>query len=168
MRIYFPILVFLIVINNKVYSQSDTSYYIESNLDFYQYGFCLDSCDYLFLYENAATWIDTKYKYAGNSKNGVDCSGLVKKLYELAYNIELNGGSKDIFSETQKVNTEDLKEGDLLFFKTRGNYISHIALYLKDGYFIHSSVKKGVTINHLDDTYYKRTFYAAGRYNLIN
>ncbi len=58
---------------------------------------------------------------------------------------------------------KNLKEGDLLFFKTSGNKVSHVGLHISKGYFVHASSSKGVMINHISDNYYKRTFAFAGR-----
>ena len=58
---------------------------------------------------------------------------------------------------------EKIKQGDLLFFKTNGNSISHVGVYLKNNKFVHASTSKGVMINDLEETYYKKYFYSAGR-----
>jgi len=53
-------------------------------------------------------------------------------------------------------------EGDLVFFNTRGG-VSHVGVYLGDGYFVHSSSSAGVTINSLNESYYSRKFIGGGR-----
>ncbi|MFN4234921.1 MAG: C40 family peptidase [Bacteroidia bacterium] len=127
-----------------------------------------DSCSYLPLYEEIKKWNKTRYKYAGNSSRGIDCSGLVKKICAATYNLKLEGGSKDIFQVVDSIGKTDLMEGDLVFFKIRGNRISHVGLYLKDGYFVHASTKLGVIISHLDEPYYKKYYYASGRIRNYN
>jgi murein DD-endopeptidase / murein LD-carboxypeptidase len=54
-------------------------------------------------------------------------------------------------------------EGDLLFFNTLGNGVSHVAIYLGNNRFIHSTVSKGVMVNSLFDSYYVKRFVGAGR-----
>ena len=49
------------------------------------------------------------------------------------------------------------------FFKIAKNRISHIGIYLTNGFFIHSSVKKGVTVSNLNEEYYQKYFYSGGR-----
>jgi lipoprotein Spr len=60
------------------------------------------------------------------------------------------------------VANEDLQEGDLVFFNTRGG-ISHVGLYLGNNYFVHSSTSGGVTISSLTDDYYSKKFLSGGR-----
>jgi lipoprotein Spr len=54
---------------------------------------------------------------------------------------------------------DDLKEGDLVFFKIHSRSISHVGIYLGDGRFAHAS-SRGVAINSINDAYYSRYFYA--------
>ena len=60
------------------------------------------------------------------------------------------------------VGRDDLKEGDLVFFKIHSRSISHIGIYLGNNRFAHASLK-GVAISSLDDAYYSRYFYKGGR-----
>jgi lipoprotein Spr len=55
-----------------------------------------------------------------------------------------------------------LLEGDLVFFNTRGG-VSHVGVYLGEGYFTHSSSSAGVTISSLDDNYYSKKYIGGGR-----
>ena len=50
-----------------------------------------------------------------------------------------------------------------MFFNINKGRISHVGIYLKDNKFIHASSYRGVVVNDLDENYYKRYFYAAGR-----
>ncbi|PJB15311.1 MAG: glycoside hydrolase [Flavobacteriales bacterium CG_4_9_14_3_um_filter_32_8] len=127
-------------------------------------GIEIDSCDYPLLYDELYNWINTPYRYAGNTANGIDCSGLVKQLYNKIYNISLSGGSKDIFNQVIAIsNINELIEGDIVFFKIRKNRISHVGIFLKDGFFIHSSVQRGVIISHLSEPYYQKYYFSGGR-----
>ena len=60
------------------------------------------------------------------------------------------------------VRKDELKEGDLVFFKIHSRSISHIGIYLGNDRFAHAS-SKGVAISSLDDAYYSRYFYKGGR-----
>ena len=107
-------------------------------------------------------WIGTPYRFGGNSKKGVDCSAFTKQLYDQVFNLDIKRNSRDIFSMVSPVSKDDLKEGDLVFFKIHSRSISHIGIYLGDGRFAHASLR-GVAISNLDDAYYSRYFYKGGR-----
>lgn len=92
------------------FSQADTtSVIIEEEHSNLFWNACIqpDSCSYLPLYEEIKKWNKTRYKYAGNSSRGIDCSGLVKKLCTATYNLKLEGGSKDIFQVVDNIGKTD-------------------------------------------------------------
>lgn len=131
---------------------------------FKEQGFEIDPCAYLPLYREAYSWIGVPYRYGGKTKTGIDCSSLVKGIYNGGYNWELNGSSRTLFDQCTPIESQkDLVEGDLLFFKINKPHISHVAVYLGDGYFVHASVKRGVMINRLSEKYYKNYFFKGGR-----
>jgi lipoprotein Spr len=107
-------------------------------------------------------WIGTPYRFGGNTKKGVDCSAFTKQLYDQVFNLDIKRNSRDIFSMVSPVSKDDLKEGDLVFFKIHSRSISHIGIYLGNSRFAHASLK-GVAISSLDDAYYSRYFYKGGR-----
>ncbi len=58
---------------------------------------------------------------------------------------------------------DELKEGDLVFFKIKSKSITHIGIYLGDNRFAHASTSRGVVISNLNEPYYSRYFYKGGR-----
>jgi len=108
-------------------------------------------------------WYGVPYKYGGCTKTGVYCSCFTNNLFEAVYGRKTPRTAGDIYKECEKVNMEKIKQGDLLFFKTNGNSISHVGVYLKNNKFVHASTSKGVMINDLEEAYYKKYFYSAGR-----
>lgn len=117
----------------------------------------------LSLYSFIQEWYGTPYRLGGTGKNGIDCSAFVQQLYEEVYRIELLRTSREQFSTTASVEKEELKEGDLVFFKIRSKSISHVGVYLADGKFVHASVSRGVVISDLSDKYWIRYYAGAGR-----
>src|ERR1700742_3475278 len=107
-------------------------------------------------------WIGTPYRFGGNSKKGIDCSAFTKELYTNVFNLDIKRNSRDIFSMVSPVRKDELKEGDLVFFKIHSRSISHIGIYLGNDRFAHAS-SKGVAVSSLDDAYYSRYFYKGGR-----
>lgn len=111
-----------------------------------------------FVYE----WVGTPYRFGGGSKKGIDCSGFTKQLYSQVFNLDIKRNSRDIFSMVSPVKKDELKEGDLVFFKIHSRSISHVGIYLGNNRFAHAS-SKGVAVSSLEDNYYSRYFYKGGR-----
>ena len=109
-------------------------------------------------------WLGSPYKYGGNSINGTDCSGFVSSIYSSFFKIELDRTSLLIFQNARKINKSEVKEGDLVFFKTDGKKVSHVGITITPNHFIHASSKKGVVVNSLNEPYYSKNFVAFGSY----
>lgn len=114
------------------------------------------------LYHFIDQWFGTPYRFGGSSKKGIDCSSFTASLLENIYSLILPKQAKQQFYQTIRLNKEELKEGDLVFFNTRGG-ISHVGVFLSKGNFVHSSSSKGVTINNLSEPYFARRYVGAGR-----
>jgi hypothetical protein len=108
-------------------------------------------------------WYSAPYKYGGLDKSGIDCSGLAYTLYNIVYGKKVPRSTKDLYAGCAAVENTELKEGDLVFFKIEKPEVSHVGVYLTNNKFIHASTKKGVIINDLNEVYYKKYFYKAGR-----
>lgn len=115
------------------------------------------------LYKFINDWYAVPYKYGGKDKNGIDCSGLASTLYMNVYKKNISPSTKALIQEVKKINSSDLKEGDLVFFKIESKNVSHVGVYLQNNKFVHASTKKGVIINDLNEPYYKKHFYSSGR-----
>ncbi len=109
-----------------------------------------------------------KYKFGGTTDKGMDCSGLVYETFK-AFDILLPRISRDMAKEGVKVYVDDIKEGDLLFFKTskKRNIISHVGLVVTalpgNIEFIHSTTNQGVIISSLAERYWYYSFAEARR-----
>lgn len=115
-----------------------------------------------YLYQFIDGWIGVPYKWAGNDKNGVDCSGFVNQVFLNVYKKQLERSAKDIINECDVIDKDDLKEGDLVFFDISGAN-SHIGVYLINNKFVHASSSKGVMISDLTQTYWTKYWGRAGR-----
>lgn len=115
------------------------------------------------LYSFIDEWYGVPYKYGGKSKSGIDCSNFTSTLYSNIYGKALSGSSASIYEQCKVISKNNLEEGDLVFFKIEGDKISHIGVYLQNNKFVHATTKKGVMIDDLDEAYYKKYFYKAGR-----
>gem|GEM_PF-1451957 len=108
-------------------------------------------------------WLHTRYRKGGSNQSGTDCSGFVNSLYREVYGKKLSRSSYTMINDVVKIQKSELQEGDLVFFKIRKGRISHVGFYLNDSYFIHAARRGGVIISSLDEPYYRRTYYTAGR-----
>lgn len=117
------------------------------------------------LVKEATAWLGTPYKYGGNTRSGVDCSGFVYHVFRNSLDINLPRNSGKQHDYCRKISKKDLSTGDLVFFATtRGSKkVSHVGLYVGDGKMIHASTSRGVVCQNLSDDYYTRTFVGAGR-----
>ena len=116
------------------------------------------------LLETVVSWLGTPYRYGSNSKSGTDCSGFVTRVFKEAYGITLQRSSRSMFTSVKHVQKDEMQTGDLVFFRRGpGQPIYHVGIYLKDGKFAHSACGGGVMVSSLNQAYYSRNFYAAGR-----
>ncbi|WP_152394203.1 C40 family peptidase [Paenibacillus guangzhouensis] len=106
--------------------------------------------------------IGTPYLWGGTTKSGFDCSGFIQYIFD-KFKLDLPRTSKTQATEGTKVDQANLRAGDLVFFNTDGQGISHVGLFLGDNKFAHSSSSKGVTISSLSESYYKNRYVTARR-----
>ena len=107
-------------------------------------------------------WFGTKYRYGGTTKRGIDCSALTGALLLAVYGFNMPRTAREQYKATEHIGRDELKEGDLVFFNTRGG-VSHVGVYLENNYFVQSSSHGGVKISSLDDHYYSKRFICGGR-----
>ncbi len=110
-------------------------------------------------------YLDTPYKYGGNTKRGIDCSAFTKSVYEQALSIDLERSARQQYHEGEVVTgTGNLEFGDLVFFNTRRRVRpGHVGIYIGDNLFAHASSSNGVTVSSLDDAYYSKRYMGARR-----
>ena len=115
--------------------------------------------------KEANKWLGTPYKYAGESRNGTDCSGMVMTIYKDVCGIKLPRNSAKQADFCKKIKKKDLRPGDLLFFATGKDKkkVSHVGIYIGDDKMIHASTSRGVVINKITEQYYEKTFISCGK-----
>lgn len=117
------------------------------------------------LVETARGYLGVPYLFGGTTARGFDCSGLTGAVYRLA-GLRLPRSSADQYEAGRPVDLEEAQPGDLLFFATGGGHrVSHVALYLGHGAFIHApSEGRRICEDRLDERYYRETFLGARTY----
>ncbi len=116
------------------------------------------------LIKEVASWMGTPYLYGGTTRAGADCSGFVHVIYRDFYKMMIPRTVADMARESWRVRPGRLQEGDLLFFRMKGLKVSHVGLYLGQGYFVHVSTSRGVMVNNLNQDYYATRFIRGGRF----
>jgi lipoprotein Spr len=117
------------------------------------------------LIEFLENWYGTRYRMGGRDKSGVDCSAFVQSFMSSMYGIAVPRTSQEQYQQSQRIKKDELKEGDLVFFKTqRRKGISHVGVYLRNNKFVHASTSSGVMISDLREEYFARRYAGCGRY----
>ena len=113
------------------------------------------------LFDFYSEWEGVEYKLGGDSKNGIDCSGFIQKAFKEKFDLTMPRTTTLQSEVGKEIDKNELKSGDLVFFKT--GEINHVGIYLEDGMFIHASTKIGVTISELDNSYFSKSYWKAQR-----
>ena len=123
--------------------------------------------NYELIEKNARRMMGSPYLWGGMSTKMADCSGFVKTCY-FANGIILQRDASQQAHTGQVFKWEDWKNdmmpGDLIFIGTKSGRVTHVAMYIGNGKYIHSSGR--VKINSLDPAspdYLDYTFLSVSR-----
>ncbi len=115
----------------------------------------------------AMGFLGAPYRLGGSSVTGIDCSGFVKKIYEI-FNIDLPRTAFEQSHVGMRVARGELAEGDLIFFNTRRAF-GHVGIYIGNNQFVHAaSRKRGVRVDSLSEPYYKKRYVHAVRLKALD
>lgn len=110
----------------------------------------------------ACKFLGKPYVYGAAGPNAFDCSGLTQYVYN-RFGIGLSRTTYSQVNQGVKVDRNNLKAGDLVFFNTEGS-ISHVGIYIGNGEFIHAPrTGKPVMVSSLSDGYYAQKYATARR-----
>ncbi len=84
------------------------------------------------LVSTARGWIGTPYRWGGNTRSGVDCSGLVKNVLEAngINNVPRTSAAQALWVD--RISKSQLAPGDLVFGVTGGR-VTHVGIYIGNG-----------------------------------
>jgi hypothetical protein len=112
--------------------------------------------------KTAYRFMGIPYLWGGTSTKGMDCSGFTKTVYYLN-GIVLQRDASQQVNNGEMVDTKDgwqnLQPGDLLFFgrkadENRKERITHVAIYIGDGDFIHAAGRVKINSFNPEKSYY--------------
>ena len=113
----------------------------------------------------AIGFMGINYKYGGDTpETGFDCSGLVHYVFNQAAGLILPRNAREISRVGEKITSDELQPGDLVFFNTLRRPFSHVGIYLGEHRFIHAPSRGGqVEIVDMSERYWQRRYDGARR-----
>lgn len=114
------------------------------------------------LYQYIDDWMGIPHQLGGQDRRGIDCSAFANQLVREVYGKELPRTAEDMSKIVKRKYENQLREGDLVFFKFGGRRFDHVGIYLGNSRFVHVSTSKGVIISNLKDPWYYKYFLRAG------
>lgn len=96
------------------------------------------------LVQEARSHLGGKYKSGGNTSyaQGVDCSGFMQLMFKQIAGVSLQRTAAQQSTQGKSISASALRPGDLVFYHN-GKKVSHVGMYVGDGYIIHASTPKG-------------------------
>lgn len=115
----------------------------------------------------AEQFLGTRYKYAGTSpRTGFDCSGFTSYVMD-NFDIRLPRQSSDQEKEGQKIRIEDVRPGDLVFYRrNRLGKVFHVSLVVandREGITVIHSVSNGVVMENVTRSSYWKPKLSSAR-----
>jgi len=113
----------------------------------------------------AMGFLGVPYQYGGNTPEaGLDCSGFVRLVFEQSVGRALPRRAADQAAATEKIERQELRPGDLVFFNTMRRAFSHVGIYVGEGRFIHAPRPGAqVRVEDMRGAYWNTRFNGARR-----
>ena len=108
------------------------------------------------------------YRLGGADPRGFDCSGFVQYVFGL-YGLALPRVVNEQYHVGRDVSLDDLVPGDLVFFVTHGDEVSHVGIVIGGDRFVHAPNSRGVVrIDSLVSSYWGDRVAGARRMEIGN
>lgn len=122
------------------------------------------------LLSEARTHTGKKYRYGAKGPTNFDCSGFTSYVYN-QFGYKLNASSRGQYSDGEKVDKDNLRPGDLVFFtspRSKGG-VGHVGIVVEADNenhtfsFIHAAIGGGIEIQKSTAPYYLKRYVGARR-----
>ncbi len=111
----------------------------------------------------AKRYLGAPYELGGESRRGIDCSGLTVNAFK-AVGIALPRKSSEQAKVGMPVRRAELAPGDMVFFGSwKTSRINHVGIYLGSEKLIHASGARGVTVDSINLNYFRKNYVTARR-----
>jgi hypothetical protein len=114
----------------------------------------------------AKRFLGLPYTWGGSSTFGYDCSGFVQMLYrQQGVLLPRDAAQQARWPKLQPVSRNKLRPGDLLYFGSSEEKVTHTGLYIGHGQFIHATTWQHpvVQISRLKEEHWTKLLVAARR-----
>jgi cell wall-associated NlpC family hydrolase len=104
------------------------------------------------------------YRNGGADPSGFDCSGFVWYVFA-HHGVDVPRTVTQQFEQGVNVDPGQLAPGDLVFFRTAGEFVSHVGMSIGGDEFVHAPSARGeVRVERLGSSYWAPRFAGAKRY----
>jgi len=113
----------------------------------------------------AERFVGIPYRWGGDTVvDGMDCSGFARAVYNLC-GVNIPRTAREQYRVGDVVGRDELKDGDLVFFGSSAEEITHVGIFVGSGRFVHAP-RRGddIRVSTLDDAYFQKHFVGAKRY----
>jgi cell wall-associated NlpC family hydrolase len=117
----------------------------------------------------AKSYLGVPYVHGGETRSGLDCSGLVYRVFRDILGMDLPRGVDALYRAGTAAGSP-LHLGDLVFFDTDEKAAianpTHVGVYAGGGRFVHAAsegARTGVTVSSLSTPYFRARFLGARR-----
>jgi len=113
--------------------------------------------------KEAGHFLGVPYKWGGASIRATDCSGYLQQVFR-EMGVKLPRTEREQAQVGKKVDLENLRPGDRLYFNTKGRAVDHCGIYIGSDLFVHASGAKGaVVVDALSTPKYANSLVVARR-----
>ena len=101
----------------------------------------------------AMTLLGKPYRNAAKGPDAFDCSGFVHYVYG-RFDVSVPVSTEGLNRTGYEIERNKVEVGDLVVFRIKRDY--HVGIMINEVEFIHASKSRGVTIDNVDASYWKR------------
>ena len=103
------------------------------------------------------------YRSGGSDPSGFDCSGFVWYVFA-QHGLALPRTVSELYAVGERVDSDDLEPGDLVFFRTEGRAVSHVGMAIGGEEFVHAPNSRGeVRVERMGSGYWLSRYAGARR-----